>query len=138
MFNGITNNFTYCIYNQSAILNIKNQLTSLSNAKRDCSSKCYSTPHRLNITTNECEITSCGQNDSKIYEYNNECFEICPKRTKVSQEDEYICQFFNCDFFYNYNETDCISEIQDGYYIKHVRHAMVKRILIIQIVKLVP
>ena len=94
-------------------------MTSLSLVKRDCSTKCYPTPHRLNITTNECEITNCGQNDSKIYEYNNECYETCPIRTRISPEDEYICEDLNCTYSYGYDQEECFSEIPDGYYLEN-------------------
>ena len=95
IFSGITSNFFYCIKDKASIISIFNELNSLSNAKRDCSSECYSNPHRLNILTNECDITNCGQNDTKIYEYNTLCYKICPKRTKISSEDEYICEVFS-------------------------------------------
>lgn len=96
-FSNIYGNFTYCINDKKTIMTLLNELNSLSNAKRDCSSKCYPTPHRLNILTNQCDITNCGQNDTKIYEYNNLCYEICPKKTNISSEDEYICEDLYCD-----------------------------------------
>ena len=119
MFNNINHKFTYCIFNKTAIPSIINQLTSLSFAKRDCSNKCYSSRKRLNVSNNECEITNCGQNDSKMYEYQNKCYEVCPNRTVISSEDEYICEDLNCAFLYNYTQKECIEEIPDGYFIEN-------------------
>ena len=119
MFSSINNNFTYCIKDTTSIISIFNELNLLSNAKRDCSSDCYSTTHRLNILSNECDITNCGQNDDKIYEYNNLCYEICPKRTKISSEDEYICLDFSCDLFYDFEQKGCLLEIPIGFYLEN-------------------
>ena len=68
MFTHIYSNFTYCIDDKDSTKLIINQLHSLSNSKRDCSSKCYLTPRRLNVYTNKCDPTNCGQEDNKIYE----------------------------------------------------------------------
>ena len=49
-----------------------------------------------------------------MYEYNELCYDSCPKRTKASNNN--ICELLNCRNYYNYEETDCLDKIEDGYY----------------------
>ena len=119
MFSNIYNNFTYCINDKETIEPNIGNLFTLSNAKRDCSSKCYLTPRRLNPQTNKCDLTNCGQEDNKIFEYRNSCYETCPKKTRVSIEDEYICEYFSCDRFYNFEQKGCLLEIPMGFYLEN-------------------
>ena len=59
----------------------------------------------------------CINDNIYLYEYNNVCYENCPEGT-VSNDDTYKCEEeLNCiDKYYNYNRTECIDEIPDGYY----------------------
>ena len=50
-------------------------------------------------------------NESNKYQYKNECFKSCPKRTYTSLEYEYFCEDLICNNYYNYEETDCINDI---------------------------
>ena len=120
MFSNIYSNFTYCIDDKVELKPIMDNLNSLSYAKRDCSSKCYLTPRRLNISTNKCDPTKCGQDDNKIYEYGNLCYEICPKKTIISSEDEYLCEYLSCEKFYNFEQKGCLLEIPIGFYLENV------------------
>ena len=114
MFQYITSNFTYCIDNQTEILNIIKQFTK---AQRDCSEKCYEQRHILLSRTNKCVI-ECNKTDNKIYAYKEDCHEKCPKRTKISEEYNFTCEDIICEKYYNFGETGCVDEIPEGYYLK--------------------
>ena len=114
IFSNIYSNFSYCIDKEEKLM--INLLVSLPNAKRNCSSKCYSTPHKLNISSNKCEATNCGLNDNKIYQYNNSCYEKCPKRTRNSIENDYICE--SC-LYYDSEQEECFFEIPKGFYLEN-------------------
>ena len=129
LFTNINGDFTYCINEDSSKVSAFNELKSLQNAKRDCSSKCYSTPRRLNNITNKCDITNCGQNDSNIYEYNSSCYEICPKKTRISSEDEYICESFSCYLFYDFEQKGCLLEIPKGFYLENENSQTINKCL---------
>ena len=116
MFKDITREITYCTSNQTAIPNI---LSQIQDSTRDCSQECYLEPHILIYNTNECQI-DCSQNsNSKIFGYQDKCYEACPKRTKISQDNKYICKEIICNKYYNYEENDCVDEIPKGYYLKN-------------------
>ena len=52
------------------------------------------------------------------YEYYKECLQSCPKNTMKSLTNEYLCvDIIQCAHFYNYDQTQCIDELVDGYYI---------------------
>ena len=119
MFSNIYSNFTYCIDDKISLKPIMDKLNSLSYAKRDCSSKCYLTPRRLNISTNKCDPTKCGKDDNNIYEYENLCYDICPKKTIISSQDEYICEHLSCERFYNFEQKGCLLEIPIGFYLEN-------------------
>ena len=117
MFKDIISGFTYCINNQTEIPNI---ISQLSNGQRDCSQKCYKQPHRLIINTNECVIQCDKSNgNKKIYGYKDECYEKCPNRTKISKEYNFVCEDLYCQKYYNYNESDCLNELPEGFYLKN-------------------
>jgi hypothetical protein len=56
------------------------------------------------------------------YEYNNTCYEICPNDTDGSSTNSYLCEL-NCkknNKYFNYEKTECISNIPDGYYCDNI------------------
>ena len=55
-------------------------------------------------------------NESTKYQYNNACFESCPKRTSISSIKNDLCEDLICDKYYNYEQSECINEIGDGYF----------------------
>jgi hypothetical protein len=59
-------------------------------------------------------IDDCSKDNIYRYEYKNKCYIKCPPKTK---NNNYICEFFNCSLYYNYNQTDCINEIPGGYFL---------------------
>ena len=56
-------------------------------------------------------------NESTKYQYNNACFESCPKRTSISSIKNDLCEDLICDKYYNYEQSECINEIGDGYFL---------------------
>ena len=85
-------------------------------SKNNCSYFCIHRPHKIIYGTDIC-IDDC--NDEYKYEYNNICHKTCPKRTTIQNRNGNICIDLNCNYYYNYNQTGCISEIPDGYYINN-------------------
>ena len=83
------NNFTYCLKDDNFYS------FDLRFRTRDCSDKCYPEKRIYNKTSNKCIK--------------------CPKKTKASNNN--TCEELNCSKYYNYEQTDCIEEIELGYYL---------------------
>ena len=67
---------------------------------------------------NKC-VDNCKKYDYK-YEFNNTCFEKCPNGTHISAENSYLCEEdLVCPKYYNYNRTECINEIPNGYFLNN-------------------
>ena len=111
MFEGASNNFKFCIQENERIPEIFKQLLLLSNTIRDCSENCYGSG---NIRISIPEKKLCCPN----FEFNKTCYDICPPRTKRSSiAQNKNCIYFTCDNYYNFNQTDCIDEVPEGYYV---------------------
>ena len=106
IFEGTSNNFTICIKEKENIPNIYNII--YDKITRDCSSNCYGIENERNSTQNNKECCA-------LYEYNNECYNKCPRKTKI-QNSTNICQNFNCTHFYNFEQDNCTDNIPDGFY----------------------
>ena len=107
MFEGTPNNFIICIKDKENIPNIYNLI--YNKITRDCKSSCYGIGNERNSSQNN---KSCCTR----YEYNNECYNKCPSKTKI-QDSTNICKYFNCIYsFYNYEQNDCNDSIPDGFY----------------------
>jgi len=96
MFYGIGNNLTYCIDKTEAP-----KIASAIESK----------------STNNICFSCYEKNISFPYKYNNECVQTCPKRAKISLYSNYLCKDLNCQKYYNYNQTDCLEEIPEGYFL---------------------
>ena len=61
-------------------------------------------------------IDECKNDNIYKYEYNNKCYSIdkCPNKTIVNLTI-FKCEL-NCDNYYNYEKTDCLDSIPDGFY----------------------
>ena len=105
MFEGTPINFTICIKDEENIPNIFNSI--YDKIIRDCNSNCYGIGNERNSTQNN---KSC----CSLYEYNNKCYNKCPKKTKI-QDSTNICKYFNCTNLYNYEQDDCSDNIT-GFY----------------------
>ena len=73
--------------------------------------------YKLIYETNKC-VKNCK--DVEKYEYNNICYSNCPQYWTDTYNDHICkldCSTFN--LFFNYEKTDCISEVPKGYYIEN-------------------
>jgi len=95
LFTGTSNDLIYCVNEQFP--KIKDTLSS-KNTQNDCSNICFS--------------------EDNNYIYENTCYKDCPKRTQVSSSNEILCEDLNCEHYYNFEQNGCITNIEDGYYLK--------------------
>ena len=110
MFEKTNNHITICIKEKENIPNIYNLI--YDNIIRDCNSTCYGLSDKRIPTQNN---KGCCTLDE--YEYNNECYENCPSKTKI-QDSTNICRYFDCNnSYYNNAQNRCIDDIPDGYYL---------------------
>ena len=114
MFDGIGKNLTYCI-DETKAPNITSAIQSKSSNNK-CSDTCFLQTAILLIDDQKC-ISCNEQNISFPYKYNNECAQSCPKRARISLYSNYFCQDLNCQKYYNYNQTECLEEIPEGYFL---------------------
>ena len=113
MFNNINPNITLCI-------NITNPFFSdLASSKNKCSDECFTNlEHKFIKGENKC-IDKCSKSKNYLYEYNNICYSICPKGTRISSNNCYLCEDLKCNNYYNYEHTECIDIIPEGYYLNN-------------------
>ena len=120
MFEKSSKSFKLCIKDNKYIPNIFNEILKTS-FQRDCSRDCYINNEVVHYIPSK--KLCCAK-----YVYNNECYDICPKRTKDINGDK-ICEDLNCqyiydyyngyyyDYYYNYEQNDCINYLPTGYFI---------------------
>ena len=120
MFGGASTNFEFCIEENENIPKIFEELLKMPNVKRDCSSTCYgSNKERASVTGKKL----CCPN----FEFNGNCYDKCPSRTKVNSNsygiERKICRNFSCPYnnnwnykYYNYDQNDCTNNIE-GYFV---------------------
>ena len=101
MFEGASTNFKFCIEENEYIPNIFKEFLEMVNTRRDCDSSCYYNQRRAIPEKKLC---------CKYVEYNENCYERCPSRTKTYYWSNYKkCENFSCNYYYNYNQNDCIN-----------------------------
>ena len=110
----IRNNTIYCI-DENKAPNIASEIKSISSHK-NCLDSCFLQPAIFLVNQNKC-ISCYEQNISFQYKYNNKCVQSCPKRTRISLYNNYSCIDLHCQKYYNYNQTDCLEEIPEGYFL---------------------
>ena len=115
MFFNINSNLIYCIKNKNS--SIFNELLSTT-SNLNCSDICFTNlQHKLVINQSKC-IDNCINNLEYPFEYNNICYNNCPNGT--SPDDNNVCKdIFICknNYNFNYNKTECIDYVPQGYYI---------------------
>ena len=111
IFDNINSNLTYCIINETKISNIISQLSSYKK-------QCFNESQTKFIINKITFIDNCINDDKYKYEYNNICYESCPKGTSVILNN-YLCEDLNCYISYNMNETECLDYIPEGFYISN-------------------
>ena len=92
------------------------KLLLLNNTIRDCSSHCYNYDLILIPEQSICAI-KCSILKDRKYSFNDECYESCPKRSYLFDNQEFICAKLICEHYYNYDQKDCIDEIPEGYFL---------------------
>ena len=120
MFSNINENLIYCV-NDVSYIYIKGEFPQ--NSTYNCSDVCFTnSQHKLIIEKNKC-IDECHNDDTYKIEYNNICYKICPNGTHNSSNNNFTCEEEGkeleliCDKYYNYNHTECLDSIPEGYYL---------------------
>ena len=119
MFTDINKNVTICIdISKNPIVNFTNVSNNI-----DCNNVCFKDYKKIDVYKNKC-VVDCTSNLENHYEYNNECYPICPENTHNSSENEFLCEEDNIKInctklgkYYDYNQTYCIDEIPEGYFL---------------------
>ena len=115
MFYGVNTNLVYCA-NFTKISKIKSLLSNYTN---NCSKLCFTNPKSKIIFDKKKCIENCYYDIEYTYEYNNLCYKSCPNGTRISNINNKLCEDFYCDKYYNYNHTDCLEIIPEGYYLNN-------------------
>ena len=120
MFSNINENLIYCV-NDVLYDNIKGEFPQ--NSTFNCSDVCFTnSQHKLIKEKNKC-IDECHNDDTYKIEYNNICYKTCPNGTHNSSNNNFTCEEEEkelqliCDNYYNYNHTECLESIPEGYYL---------------------
>ena len=116
IFSESSENFTYCIKDETKIMNMFQKLLLLNNTERDCSFYCYEHDMKLIIEETKC-IIDCSKEENKKYEYDYECYESCPKRTYLPNNQGNKCENLICQNYYDYEQKKCIDKIPDGFFL---------------------
>ena len=114
IFTESSENFTYCIKDETKMISLFNLFISLNATMRDCSFECYN--HAVKLAENRCMI-DCSQNIYDKYEFKYECYESCPKRSYLADNTTYLCLDLICENYYDYEQKNCIDEIPEGYFL---------------------
>ena len=89
---------------------------TIPNNNKNCSHECFQNNAKFIIEENLC-VDNCSNISKYKYEYNNVCYEICPNDSHISPNNEYLCEDdLKCSDYYNYDHSECIEEIPEGYY----------------------
>jgi len=121
MFEGINPKVIICVnISKNPIINFENLTYNI-----DCNNICFKDSKIIDVNNRKC-LLNCSFNPGNPYEYNNECYSKCPENTHNSSENEFLCEDnednikINCTKlgkYYNYNQTFCIDEIPEGYFL---------------------
>ena len=80
-------------------------------APRNCPSEF---PYKI-IDKKSC-IKNCSFDDTFKLSHKYICVEQCPEKTKLSFDN--ICEdILICEKYYNYDQTECLEEIPNGFYL---------------------
>ena len=118
MFEGASNNFTFCVKENENIPNIF-EILKQRDTIRDCSIACYGNEsERISVIR---ERLCCPS-----FEFNGSCYDQCPGRTKADEGSK-KCEIFNCTNFYNYTQDGCIDVVPDGFYVNDTNLNTIER-----------
>ena len=122
-FNQMNTNLKYCLNttpsgipsNKYSIL--KQQLTQ---GYEVCNDDCFTKDVNkfIILSSKGTCIDEC--NATYQYEYDKVCNTKCPDGTHSSKENKYIClEDLECKHYYNYDMTECVDELLEGYYVNN-------------------
>ena len=107
IFSGISSEIKFCI--EDSFTN--NKLFQYTNGYySNCSDKCFESNIKIDIKNKEC-IESCNINGYE-YEYNNICYNQCPKWTLLNNN---ICEDNKCNIS-EQNNSNCLNGTPEEYY----------------------
>ena len=109
MFKGASTNFQFCIEENENIPNIFKLLLEMPRTTRDCDYSCYYNNARRAVP----EKKLC----CKYVEYNGNCYDKCPSRTRTNSGSDKQCEYFSCDYYYNYEQNDCTDSLPYQHYV---------------------
>ena len=78
----------------------------------NCSDDCFKTDMKLDINNKKC-LDSCLKSNYYHYEYENICYNECPKGTLMNG---YLCEDNECEAD-NQNLIECLDKTPQGYYL---------------------
>ena len=120
------NNNQLLCYDTEAASILDNYYSSYSN---DCNSVCNQPNFYYCYNNNECPenyryfitekklcVNDCQADEIYKYKYEFRCYKQCPPKTKIDNQE---CKFFTCEYFYNFEQNDCIFFIPEGYYLNN-------------------
>ena len=84
--------------------------------ENSCLKLCLMISKKYILETEMC-VDNCYSETYYKYEYNNICYSRCPNRTELQINSEYLCE--ECRNYYNYEQTECLAEVPEGYYNNH-------------------
>ena len=115
MFAEINRNYKYCLKDDTDSNVFFKGIYGIHQydiAKRDCTKQCFGY-NKIYIESSKLCVDDCKT--LGLFEYNHECINKCPKRTKPSINN--ICENLDCEHYYNFEQTECIDKIPDGFYL---------------------
>ena len=122
LFTDIYTNVIICIdISKNSIINFGSLINHI-----DCNNACFQDNKIIDVYEKKC-LVNCSSNNGSKYEYNNMCYSKCPENTHSSSKNEFLCEDnikINCKNlgkYYNYNQTFCIDEIPEGYFLNDTK-----------------
>ena len=115
IFEGINPNVKSCINDETT----RAVLGTNDNINLECNSDCFNNDYlKLILFKNDFNcLLECSYDKKYKFEYNNNCYEICPNNTHVSYHNEFLCEDdYKCPEF-DYNITECELKVKDGFYL---------------------
>ena len=82
----------------------------------DCEDPCFT--NSVNVFINNKCVENCENEKPYLYEYDHECVKKCPNNTEENPPESKMCKdiLFSNRGFLNYEKTECINEVPEGYY----------------------
>ena len=91
VFYGLLDNIIYCVNNVSGSEKIIELLSSKKCSVNDCSYN-WKNKRKKFVSFRDICIDDCSKDEIYKYEYNNYCYEFCPKGSHSSKHNIYICE----------------------------------------------